>query len=100
MQACCQGRVALNRDFGQSLRMATLIEARSGTTTGMTGPPQTMTGGLVEEIGSQACGLRPAEMAGGFQMTDPEIGSVTEADAAQDAGNLTAETGLDDQPPH
>ena len=40
VQACCHGMVALDRDCGQSLRMATLREAKSGTMTGMTGPPQ------------------------------------------------------------
>ena len=100
LQACCQGMVTLDRDCGQSLRMATLIEARSGTVTGSTGPPQTMAGGMVEQILSQACDLRPAEMAGSIQMTEPEVGSVKEADTAQDTGRLTAETGPDNQQPH
>ena len=56
----------MNRDCGQSLLMATLIEARSGTVTGMTVPPQAMPVGMEEQIGSQARGLRPAEMAGGI----------------------------------
>ena len=100
VQACCQERVILDMACGQSLWMATLTEGRSAISSGCTGQPQTMTGGTVEQVGSQACGLGPAEMAGSIQMTDLEIGSVTEADAAQDTGNLTAETGLDDQPPH
>ncbi len=64
VQACSQGMVTLDRKCGQSLRTATLMQARTTTVTGSTDQLQAMAGGMVEQRGSQACASKPAEMAG------------------------------------